>query len=348
MGPLHPHVDWQGKPLPAKLQRLARKPITPQEFKFWIFNFLGDLEYFANHLGFPHWNKNNFCWLCDADKKDPKKNPYDFTPDPCWKKKTMQCLKESPCTTHPLFSIPGGLPEYRISLDVLRTLDLGVTARLAGSILHAWAWPAGEKRANGACNTAKIWALLKDAYAELQTREKFNNLVVSMFANEEKPFTKPAKLKGHAGEIRHFIPALALVAWKKAADCEAYAHMAEACHHLATFYAIISEDDFFMARKAEASECLRKSMVHYVWLQSFYKDEVKFTLTPKCHFLLHLASMCQYQNPATNWTYKQESFMGYISSLGHSCSHGTRSCRLSESFITKYTMALQLRINDLV
>ena len=74
----------------------------------------------------------------------------------------------------------------------------------------------------------------------------------------------------------------------------------------------------------------------------------KLTLTPKCHFVAHIALILQWQNPATCWTYKQEPFMGYIVSLGHSCSHGTRAVRLSESFITKYALASQLKVNDMV
>ena len=274
--------------------------------------------------------------------------PYDFTDSPGWQLKSFQGLKESPCTNHTLFTIPGGLPEYRVCLDVLHTLDLGVTARLAGSILHAWTFPPGSKKKDGPGNAAKIWAMLKEAYAELDIKEKFNNMVVSMFCAAEKPFSQPAKLRGHAGEIRHFIPALALVAWKKANDCQAFAHMAECCHHLSKFYSIIAEDDFFMKSAEEAEECLKESMVHYIWLHNHFDDGVRFTLAPKCHFLAHIALMLHFQNPATCWTYKQESFMGYIATLGHSCSHGTRAVRLSESFITKYIMALQLRVNDMV
>lgn len=262
--------------------------------------------------------------------------------------KSLEGLKESPCTNHTLFKIPGGLPEYRVCFDVLHTLDLGVTARLAGSILHAWAYPPGSKKEVGPGNTAKIWALLKEAYAELHITEKYNNLVVSMFTSERNPFSQPAKLKGHAGEIRHLMPALAMVAWKKASECEAFAHMAECCHQMANFYAIISEDDFFMKDSTKAEKCLKESMQHYIWLHRHFGDEVRFTLTPKCHYVAHIALMLHFQNPATCWTYKQESFMGYIATLGHSCSHGTRASRISESFITKYTMAVQLRINEII
>ena len=78
----HPEVDWKGRALPANLKRLARKPITPEGHSFWVFNFLGDLKYYANHLGLPHWQSKKFCWLCDCEKGNPLKNPFDFTSEP--------------------------------------------------------------------------------------------------------------------------------------------------------------------------------------------------------------------------------------------------------------------------
>ena len=35
----HPEADWKGRALPAKLARLARKPITTAQHCFWEFNF---------------------------------------------------------------------------------------------------------------------------------------------------------------------------------------------------------------------------------------------------------------------------------------------------------------------
>jgi hypothetical protein len=54
---------------------------------------------------------------------------------------------------------------------VLHTLDLGVSARLAGSILHAWTFPPESRKEDGAGNAAKVWAILKEAYAELGIKE---------------------------------------------------------------------------------------------------------------------------------------------------------------------------------
>ena len=335
----HPERNWKGEALPPKLQRLARKPLTSEEHQFFVFNFLGDLDYYCNVLGFRHWNCHDFCMLCDCSRKDKDKNPWDFRSNPGWTLKSKQGLKESPSSNHTLFQIPGGLPEYRISLDVLHTVDLGVAARILGSILHCWAYPNGQKE-EGPSNIAKIWAACKKAYQELEIEEKFNNITLSMF--------EKGVLKGHAGEIRHFTPVLALVAWKKAKEKEEYAHMAECVNHLATFYAIIAEDDFFMTRSEEALQACRKAMCHYVWLKQFYNHDFLFKCTPKTHLFMHLAYMAKYQNPSCNWTYKQESFMGYVADLAHSCSHGTRACKLSKSLMNKYILSFQLRLNSIL
>ena len=179
--------------------------------------------------------------------------------------------------------------------------------------------------------------MLKEAYSELKVVEKFNNLTTSMFTVQEKPWSQAAKLKGHAGEIRHFMPVLAIVAWKKAHEEEAFAHMAECCHQLADFYNIMSEDGFFTLKSKEAAECLKKALQQYVWLTEFYDDGVKFTLTPKCHFAMQHVPMA-----------KPQDFLDLQARIFHGLhQHGTRACKLSESFITKYVLALQLRVNEL-
>jgi hypothetical protein len=181
--------------------------------------------------------------------------------------KTLQGLKESPCTNHTLFNIPGGLPEYRVCAAHLglgcecqtgwfhpACLDLSTRKQKRG-----WGWQCSQSMGNSERSLCRI-----------RHQRKFNNLVVSMFTNEKSPFSQPAKLKGHAGEIRHLIPALAMVTWKKARECEAFAHMAECCHQLANCYSIIAEDDFSMKDSQKAEQCLKESMVHCMWSYNRY------------------------------------------------------------------------------
>lgn len=48
--------------------------------------------------------------------------------------------------------------------------------------------------------------MLKEAYSKLKVKEKLNNVATSMFTVQDKPWSQPAKLKGHAGEIKHLKP----------------------------------------------------------------------------------------------------------------------------------------------
>jgi len=83
---------------------------------------------------------------------------------------------------------------------------LSAASRNARSILHAWTFPPGCRKQDGPANVAKVWQMLKEANSKLKVKEKLNNVATSMFTVQEKPWSQPAKLKGHAGEIKHLKP----------------------------------------------------------------------------------------------------------------------------------------------
>ena len=115
-------------------------------------------------------------------KENQQKKPYDFIAAPWVASENFPRLERKPL--HKPYPVQNSWWLARIqgeAFDVLHTLGLGVSARLAGSILHAWAFPPGSKKEDGAGSAAKVWAMLKESYAELGIKEKFNNLVVSMF-----------------------------------------------------------------------------------------------------------------------------------------------------------------------
>ena len=92
---------------------------------------------------------------------------------------------------------------------------------------------------------------------------------------------------------------------------------------------------------------MQRCLQHYVWLQAHVAQDCLFQLVPKFHWAYHLAQMCKYQNPKTFWTYRQESWVGSMATVAHSCSHGTKNTKLSESFCEKYLLGLQLRLNQM-
>ena len=347
----HPTEDWKGNPLKSDLANLAGKPLTEQGFRFLIWNYLGDLEYYANTLKLPHWNRKDFCWLCNARRDCKHKGHWDFRSHPSWQMLDARGLKESPPSSHPLLTkIPGCVVGYRPCIDILHTLDLGVSQRLCGSVLHTWCYQEACNKAMAQQNLRQVWKQIQGKYKSMKVTERFTNIFLSQFSNTEHPWSQAPLLKGKAAEIRHLVPVLASVAWDKAIETRGLkeSHVAECLHHLATFYDLVAQADFFMTKdEADAAlQAIQGCLQHYVWLQGHVAKDCLFQLVPKFHWAYHLGQMCNYQNPKTFWTYRQESWVGSMATVAHSCSHGTKNTKLSESFSEKYLLGLQLRLNQ--
>ena len=260
-------------------------------------------------------------------------------------------LKESPPSSHPLLTkIPGCVFGYRPCIDILHTLDLGVSQRLCGSVLHTWCYQEACDKAMAAKNMRQTWNQIQDKYKSMKVSERSTNIFLSQFSNVDHPWSQAPLLKGKAAEIRHLVPVLASVAWDKASETGGLkeSHIAECLHHLAIFYDIVANADFFMTKDESdaALHAMQRCLQHYVWLQAHVTKDCLFQLVPKFHWAYHLAQMCKYQNPKTFWTYRQESWVGSMATVAHSCSHGTKNTKLSESFCEKYLLGLQLRLNQ--
>ena len=364
----HPTTWWlDTEPLPKRFQAKAGMPITEKNHCFVVWQYHGDLEYYSNCLHLPHWSSHQFCWLCNSNRTVKHLSPWDFQDAPNWECHSPRALKESLPAKHPFLSkIPGCGWQYRPCIDILHSCDLGVAARLCGSILHMWSFPEGCRARDAPHRMHSIWNDIKEAYQKLKISERFTNLTVGQFCLPDKPWAKPPILRGKAGEIRHLVPALALVAWNKAKkphgslafegawnkakEQEVASHMAACIHALASFYEIVSTATFFM-REEEAQDAfqqIRTCLQHYIWLQLAINDSIRWQVTPKFHFMYHLGSLCTFQNPKTYWTYSNESCVGQIACIAHSCAHGTRATRLTESFTQKYLLGFQLRVNQFI
>lgn len=351
----HPSKDWKGQPVTGIMAQMAGKPLTKDKLRFYVWNYLGDLEYFANILKLPHWGKHAFCWWCDCHRQQKGKSPWDFRSAPGWQLKQPAKLKAEPPSNHKLLTdIPGGLVAYRPAIDLLHTVDLGVSQRIVGSILFTWCFHSGATKTEASKNLRSLWDTIQAKYKTMKVSERFTNLTLSQFINVDKVNTAVPLLKGKAAEVRHLVPVLASVAWNKAQEVEdgglKESHMAECLHNLSCFYDIVASADFFMTaeQSAEALGFIQKCFQHYAWLQQDANNPCLFQFTPKFHWAYHLGQLCRYQNPKTFWTYRQESWVGSMANLAHSCSHGTKATKLSTSLCQKYLLGFQLRINKYV
>ena len=205
------------------------------------------MEYYANTLKLPHWNRKAFCWLCDANRTCKHKSPWDFRGQPSWHLHYSRGLKESHPSSHPLLTkIPGCVVGYRPCIDILHTLDLGVSQRLCGSVLHTWCYQEACDKAMAAKNMRQTWNQIQDKYKSMKVSERSTNIFLSQFSNVDHPWSQAPLVKGKAAEIRHLVPVLASVAWDKASETGGLkeSHIAECLHHLAIFYDIVANADF--------------------------------------------------------------------------------------------------------
>ena len=347
----HPVMDWEGKPFKdgSLLAELAGKSIFQGGFRCLVWSLLGDLDYFANDLGFPHWSRHEFCWMCNCSKVDMTRYWMDFRDDPNWVIKTADELRDNPPTDNLLvLGIPGVMAGFLPALDILHTIDQGVAVRLAGGVLHCWCYDGPSSEAAGKLQS--LWCEVQAAYGTLGTKEKLTNLILSMFTNVKSPHAAPPVLKCKAAECRHLIPALALVARSKVvADCPLSVHIAASLECLSRFYfAVTSSTDIVLpeaiARQAESM--LNQCLLHCSWLYQWSNanDNCKFHLVPKHHFAKHLAASCKFLNPVKTWTYKSEDWVGQLSTIALSCSHGTSSHAVPVSLMQKYRLMFHLRL----
>ena len=247
-------------------------------------------------------------------------SPWDFRDEPAWKLHDARGLKESPPSSHTLLTqIPGCSMAYRVSIDILHTLDLGVSSRVCGSVLRSWCYKEACNKAQAANNMREVRNSIQEKYKSMKVQERFTNLNLAQFTNAETAWGQAPLLKGRAAEVRHLVPVLASVPWEKASASGGLkeSHMAECLHSLACFYDTVSTADFFYGKERSPSsiqsnqECLR----HYTRLKANAGNDILFQLTPKFHWAYHLGYMCQWQNPKTYWTYRQESWVGSMSTL---------------------------------
>ena len=250
----HPTRDWRGEPIADKL---AGTLLVPNGTRFCLWQLVGDLEYYANCLHLPHWSCDKYCWLCNCDKSVAGKSPADVRDEPGWELKSVESMLANPASSHPFFSeIPGPAANLRPGLDGLHTVDLGLAPCLCGGILHCLAFPSDAAVKDAPARIADIWAEIQASYTQLGSADKFSNLVLSMIgATVGKPWSSSPELKGRAAEIRHFVPALAVVAKRRAGTSAAAAHMSVSIENLARFYMELDSQVFRTIRLGQAPHC---------------------------------------------------------------------------------------------
>lgn len=287
-----------------------------------LFGILGDLDYLASTLGLPRWSKkDDFCALC----KPLGLAWEDFRLGACewvghqWHTSSWRLWPGKP--SNALFGVPG-VTALNVCYDYMHCKYLGTEQVLFGSCLyiHCNYCMDGSPEEN----VLVLWDKLKSFQKSSSVRHPCKFLGrTSMFTRKKGPH----KLRGKAAEISCFGPAM-LHLWELCCDKEDPWHkkigimlkLTNRCED------IIHDAKDDLSLDAQSSESLAKSVFALFHLQLGVAQHFReagnnqlFTVTPKAHFLCHIALLSKFISPRLSWCFKGEAMMKKVRTLAAHC-----------------------------
>ena len=350
-----PSTDSKGKPFPpsSRHAQMSGKALVATEqgpMRFVMWSLLGDGEYMANFLGFPHWQCHKICRSCNASRVDSKCYAYNFLPGNNWTYRTPAEELLSPLSNHPLLQIKG-VSSFSAANDSLHSLEQGPVLHFLGGVLKKLVYERMTDSPEE--NLNRIWDKIQEIYQCLGSSTRLVNLQLRMIVDPKKPHAKSPVLKCKAAEARHLVAVLAVLL-QDLKDMPEYRHMAEACTSLQGCYTVCERASFVLndAEAEAALDYMQGFLVHYQWLNSNCAEANSscFHFVPKFHYARHLAEEARFLNPRYTWTYSAEDFIGKMSCIAASCISGTRSSKIALKAMNKYRyflhLALTYRLHD--
>lgn len=311
----------------------------------WIIR--GDLDEMAKSFKLRHPSSRQPCSVCKADTGAipwTDGNPITARWIPTtWR--PQEWLDAHP-DRHALFTLPGVSITTYVP-DMMHCFHLGAYQYAFGSILKFLTHEvlAGRKEDN----LQQVWECISTYYRANQVQSKFNTLKLTMFAPEEKGFPY---LKGKAGELRHFAPALLCA-------CERFLRPQDATHKkILLMLRLVVDIESLMDDHADeyvfpedAAKRFEKSVFAFAQLNTdlanhFHPRGVHlFNHTIKFHYLLHIARAAHYMNPRLSWCYSGEDYMKRIKTLVQGSCRGTAAHIVVTKAVHKYVRGLGLALH---
>ena len=347
----HPTKDWTGEPLKkgSPFYPMRGRPLTPGTYKGTLWTIIGDQEFFSNHLRLPHWRNKQPCHMCNCTSQDGDL-PYTCLEPEIFTLVDNDMAKAHPRSDHPIFKIPG-ITSLMCRGDGLHILfTKGIYAHTLGSILHYLCWydPIhGLQKVKPANRLAIIFAEVQKHYRVQGAGTQLTNLKLSMFTSEKAPHQNYASLDAKGGECKWLAPALLeVIKTMLSDDLDHHVHMKQCLEALVQLVCLWDSAPAFLSDgQCEMVITLMNAFLqHYTFLNDWASKENRklFHKVNKHHSFIHLCLGAGELNPRLHWCFKSEDFVGHISRLGHSCSPGVASTKLSTKLLTKYRVLLHL------
>lgn len=331
--------------LPSDIAAGRHKP-KQSGFGFWaaLEQCRADWPWHKFIFGFPGWSAGAICWRCRANRSSMPY--YDFSSSAAWRTARytqaafMTMLRASCGMICPLFNIPG-FEAFMICVDVLHTLDLGVSQEVIGCVLYEFLMvspiPTGR---NKELRLAELWAKMQWYYKTFQPPSRISKLTFEMI----KITGSPPRFRAKAADTRHLIPFifdLALEMYE--ADKSIHNKIVMEC--VKNLFGVYS---CFGAAKFDADLCSELGNQFLVLYTNLVKEAEEeghkwWLMKPKFHLMAELVSGQTYElgNPAHFWCYLDETFVGLVSKLASSRGGQRTAVTTPTNVLRKYRSLVQ-------
>ena len=300
-----------GKPLDAKRQLLANKPLG---FQAALAQARGDWQFYNQVFGFPSWSGEHICWRCNATQDTFK----DFSPSASWRTNRIspcqffQCQRAGGSLVSPLFGCPGFSVD-KVTIGVLHCMDLGVTQEVLGNIMYEFLLHGDLPGSTIAKRLNSLWVMLQEWHKTSKSKCKLQGLTLEMIRKQGKP----PKLRAKGAETRHLVP-FGLDLATKMEDSHGGAHASLVKSMVEHLHAICEVMDGAWDLEVAKAHCHMFTM-DYMKLnkEAQQANRNAWRIKPKFHLMVELFEYMASDlgNPRGFWEYRDEDFVGYIATL---------------------------------
>lgn len=342
---MHPAIDPFGVKWPrgSKRAALAGSNILPNGLRCVLWSFCGDLAFYSSDLGQPYHNSNEFCWRCMQDRSLTPWN--DFRPRAAWRATVLSGAElADTAQRHTLFNSGLGFGLAMLMFDSMHVLDLGVTLYTLGSVLYEITYRDMAEPNKQECFNI-LWVRMQEISRELGQEQFITRLTLRQLkdpAFDAYPCLKFIK----AAEARHLSRVVAALAREYNRGTQEHAHRDYVMTSLTNIYDQIETRGFQLADPSLLSKAIDTFLVHYSALAriSMERGEFNWSITPKFHFLCHLAEQAHFEHPRLYWNYSGETYVGHVSRVAHMCVFGKPVHTIAPKLFSRIRIGLHLRL----
>ena len=293
----------------------------------------GDWAFYKHQLRLPGWNeKDGCCWKCNMTRdRIDEVHSQAFWKEPANRlvhTDVMHRIFLKNKTVSPLFSVPYCTVDLCM-IDWLHAVDLGVCPDFLGSLFTLFLSVLPGANATQKCN--ELYSMITRYYRENQCSSKLDRLTPTMLKKEK---AKVPKLRAKAGEARDLVGFAKEAADSLLGKSDEHAAAKSCASSLLDCYQLLSADHF---NRQQLSAAATKFALQYSGLNAYAKAHGlrRWALKPKFHIFLELCHTAE-SSPAKFWTYRDESFGGFVSGMCSRRGGALTPIAVGQSFLDRF------------